>query len=72
MKAYYFSRKKIKDKIQLISQYKNRCNALRVRRGRGMHKEGKEMERERERRRENQKDLKKAEREKGERGNEDE
>ena len=37
-----------------------------------MHKEGKEMERERERRRENQKDLKKAEREKGERGNEDE
>lgn len=34
-----------------------------------MHKEGEEMERERERR-ENQKDVKKAEREKGERGNE--
>lgn len=35
-----------------------------------MHKEGEEMEREWERRRESQKDLKKVEREKGERGNE--
>lgn len=43
---------------------------MRVRRGRGMHKEGEEMEREWERRRESQKDLKKVEREKGERGNE--
>lgn len=43
---------------------------MRVRRGRGMHKEGEEMEREWERRRENQKDLKKVERERGERGNE--